>query len=59
MTNPTPEYQIGDSVTVPARRMTGEIFHREYSESNESWLYSIRLDNGEMDVAIYQEKNIN
>lgn len=57
--NPTPKYGIGDRVEIPHRKLVGEIFDREYSDDNESWIYFINLDTERMNTVVYQEKSLN
>lgn len=56
--NPTPKYNIGDRVEVPHRKLEGEIFDREYSDANGSWIYFITLEKGRIQTAAYQEKSL-
>lgn len=56
MNNPTPEYNTGDRIEIPHRRIEGEIIYRSYNESNEAWIYRV-LDERD-NVGLYQEKNL-
>jgi len=55
---PTPQYHPGDIVDVPVRRCKGEIVERMYNDENDSWLYRVYRADGDRQIGIYQEKNI-
>lgn len=54
---PTPKYNLGDRVEVPARKAEGTVDYRWHNDEH-GWLYQVYRAGGDKQIGIYREREL-